>query len=218
MIRRYESVVEGVSSSSHVVGRPTSNASRRDEIIDVAAHQFALLGFHGVSMRDIAKAHNSSVAALYNHFDGKDDLLLEVGRRFFAVFIKHLEESAAGPGDGLTRLINMLDACYMDACTYRNEFISISRDNRHIAMTPGLASLVAARNACTAIWDRVLQEGMQDGSVRQGLDTAGVIWIVFCAMTGMVDDNRAAEFAGAVTQDPLQCLTQLLTDGLRPRP
>lgn len=207
-----------MSSSNHVAGRPTSNASRRDEIIDVAAHQFALLGYHGVSMRDIAKAHNSSVAALYNHFDGKDDLLLAVGRRFFSVFIKHLEESAEGPGDGLTRLVDMLDTCYMDGCTFRNEFISISRDNRHIAMTPGLAPLVAARNACTGIWDRVLNEGMQDGSIRPGLDTAGVIWIVFCAMTGMLDDNRAAEFAGTVTEDPLQCLTQLLTDGLRPRP
>jgi AcrR family transcriptional regulator len=210
--------VEGVSSSSYVTGPPTSNGSRRDEIIDVAAHQFALLGFHGVSMRDIAKAHNSSVAALYNHFDGKDDLLLAVGRRFFSVFIEHLEESAAQPGDGLSRVIAMLDTCYMDGCTYRNEFISISRDNRHIALTPGLAPLVAARNVCVAIWDRVLQDGMQDGSIRPGLDTAGVIWIVFCAMSGMLDDNRAAEFASTVTDDPLQCLTQLLTEGLRARP
>jgi hypothetical protein len=84
-------------------------------------------------------------------------------------------------------------------------------------MTPALAPLVAARNTCVAIWDRVMQEGIRDGSVRPGLDTAGVIWIVFSAITGMLDEFRAADFVGAGTRDPLRCLSELLTEGLRPR-
>jgi AcrR family transcriptional regulator len=206
-----------VSASSPLPAQLSSNGSRRDAIIDVAAQHFALQGFHGVSMRDIAKAHNSSVAALYNHFDGKDDLLLAVGNRFFSVFIRHLSDAADGAGDGLTKLQAMLHASFSDGSAYRNEFLSLSRDTRHIAMTPALAPLVAARNTCVAIWDRVMQEGIRDGSVRPGLDTAGVIWIVFSAITGMLDEFRAADFVGAGTRDPLRCLSELLTEGLRPR-
>jgi len=206
-----------VSSPSLVPTSPPKGRSRRDAIIDVAAQQFAQQGFHGVSMRDIAKANGSSVAALYNHFSSKDDLLLAVGERFFSAFIGHLETTAAGPGDGLSRFVSMLRITLDDGCTYHNEYMTISRDNRHIAMASELAPLLHARNACVAIWDRVLRDGMQDGSIHPGLDPGAVIWIVFSAVTGMVDMDRAAAFTGAVTQDPFQSLSALLSHGLIPR-
>jgi AcrR family transcriptional regulator len=191
----------------------SSNGSRRDAIIDVAAERFALEGFHGVSMRDIAKSHRSSVAALYNHFDSKDDLLLAVGNRFFGAFIPRLKQAADGPGDGLSRLLAMLRVSSSVGEAYKNELLSISRDTRHIRMAPALAPLNAARDACVAIWDRVLKQGMEDGSVRAGLDTDGVLWIVFSAITGMLVPGVIDQ----VPQDPLRCLSDLLTEGLRPR-
>ncbi len=197
-------------------GRPIGS-SRRDAIIDVAAERFAKQGFHGVSMRDIAKANGSSVAALYNHFASKDDLLLAVGERFFSVFTEHLESVAMRPGDGLDRFLSMVQVSFSDACTYGNEYLSISRDNRHIALTPQLAPLINARNACVALWDRVLREGMQDGSIQADLDPPAVIWIVFSAVTGMVDVGRAKSFAGMFREDPLRCLHDLFRDGLKPR-
>ncbi len=191
----------------------SSNGSRRDAIIDVAAARFSEQGFHGVSMRDIARDHNSSVAALYNHFDSKDDLLLAVGTRFFSAFMRRLEESANTPGDGLTRLQAMLQVSFSVGREYRNELLSISRDVRYIRTTPALAPLTAARDACIAIWDRVLKQGMQDGSVRSGLDTDGVLWIVFSAITGILLPGVTEE----VIRDPLRCVSDVLTEGLRPR-
>lgn len=168
-------------------------------------------------MRDIAKANGSSVAALYNHFASKDDLLLAVGERFFAVFMDRLESAVARPGDGLARFLSMVHVAFTEACSYGNEYLTISRDNRHIALTPELAPLIEARNVCVTLWDRVLREGMQDGSIQAGLDPPAVIWIVFSAVTGMVDVNRARSFAGTFREDPLQCLSDLLRDGLKPR-
>jgi AcrR family transcriptional regulator len=205
-----------VSTSSISPVYPTSNGGRREAIINVAALHFAQQGFHAVSMRDIAKANGSSVAALYNHFESKDDLLLAVGERFFAVFTPQLYAAADSPGDGLARLHSMLRVTFDAGVAYRPEFLTISRDNRHIAMTPKLVPLITKRDECVAVWDRVLQQGMEDGSIRERLETAAVIWIVFSAVTGMLDENRAAEFAGAV-EDPLDCLSDLLTQGLKPR-
>ncbi|HEX4429699.1 MAG TPA: TetR/AcrR family transcriptional regulator [Frankiaceae bacterium] len=206
-----------MSSPPVVPAHRPSGGGRRDAIIDVAADRFAQQGFHGVSMRDIAKANGSSVAALYNHFASKDDLLLAVGERFFSVFVDHLEAAAAGPGDGLSRFFSMVRITFSDGCTYRNEYLTISRDNRHVATVPELAPLVSARNACVAIWNRVLLEGIRDGSIQPGLDPAAVVWIVFSAVTGMVDVDRAAVFTGAFAQDPFRSLSALLQDGLKPR-
>ncbi len=192
---------------------PSTIGSRRDAIIDVAAARFAQRGFHGVSMRDIAKDHNSSVAALYNHFESKDDLLLAVGSRFFSVFSRRLEESANGPGDGLTRLQEMLRVSFAVGSEYRNELLSISRDTRYIRTAPALAPLIAYRDACIAIWERVLKQGMEDGSVRSDLNTEGVLWIVFSAITGILMPGIAED----VIRDPFRCVSDVLTEGLRPR-
>ncbi len=200
-------------SSAPARAPAASIGNRRDAIIDVAAARFAQEGFHGVSMRDIAKDHNSSVAALYNHFDSKDDLLLAVGNRFFSAFILRLEEAANSPGDGLQRLQEMLRVSFSVGRQYRNELLCISRDSRYIRTAPALAPLIASRDACIAVWDRVLKRGIEDGSVRSGLDTEGVLWIVFSAITGILVPGIAED----VIRDPLRCVTEVLTEGLRPR-
>ena len=55
-------------------------ASTRDRIVDEAFSLFAELGFHAVSVRDIAAAVGVRDASLYNHFPGKQaifDAILE---------------------------------------------------------------------------------------------------------------------------------------------
>jgi AcrR family transcriptional regulator len=76
-----------VSSSGDV----PESSSKREAIIDIAAQSFARQGFHGVSMRDIAKANDSSVATLYNHFASKDALMLAIGQRFYPAFLLDME-------------------------------------------------------------------------------------------------------------------------------
>lgn len=204
-----------VSSSTFDQFPPTVSSGRRDAIIDVAACCFARRGFHGVSMRDIAKANESSVATLYNHFTSKDDLLLAIGERFFTVFVPDLNQAVVGPGDGLTRILAMVKTTYDDGCAYRNEFLSLVHDRRHVGMTAELTPLVVARNTCVRLWHQVLEEGMKDGSIRPDVDPAAIVWIIFSAVTGILDENMASEFAGSVIQEPLVDLYALLTHGLQ---
>jgi AcrR family transcriptional regulator len=53
------------------------------EILDAAAHAFAEHGYHGMSMRDLAKATKRSPATLYNYVDSKEDLLYLIQRDAF---------------------------------------------------------------------------------------------------------------------------------------
>jgi AcrR family transcriptional regulator len=53
-------------------------ARRRRQLLDVAQEAFAVRGFHGTSMDDIADAAGVTKPVLYQHFPSKRDLYLEL--------------------------------------------------------------------------------------------------------------------------------------------
>ena len=52
--------------------------TRRQELLVIAADQFATFGFHSVTVDDIGRAAGISGPALYHHFAGKEALLGEM--------------------------------------------------------------------------------------------------------------------------------------------
>jgi AcrR family transcriptional regulator len=61
-------------------GRPpkTEGPSTRDRILDVAIDLFAQNGFHRTSVRDIARGVGIKESSIYNHFTGKDEILVTI--------------------------------------------------------------------------------------------------------------------------------------------
>lgn len=51
---------------------------RRDRIIDQAARLYAMRGFNGASVADLAKACKTSKSLIYHYFPSKEDILFEV--------------------------------------------------------------------------------------------------------------------------------------------
>ncbi|MGW8251141.1 MAG: TetR/AcrR family transcriptional regulator [Anaerolineales bacterium] len=58
--------------------RKRKAAERRMQIINAAANLFAEKGFHRTTTRDIAEEADVSEGTLYNYFESKDDLLLDI--------------------------------------------------------------------------------------------------------------------------------------------
>ncbi len=65
------------SSSRPVLSRQRT-VSRREQLLNAAAHLFAERGFAGVTMDDIGGAAGISGPALYHHFSGKEAMLGEM--------------------------------------------------------------------------------------------------------------------------------------------
>lgn len=61
-------------------------------VLQVAAQAFAQQGFDGVSMRDIAKASNTSATALHYHFGTKEDLFQEACDFEYEAFIDAVQK------------------------------------------------------------------------------------------------------------------------------
>jgi AcrR family transcriptional regulator len=71
-------------------GRP--QASTRERILDIALELFVDQGYDKTSLRDIAERLGTTKAALYYHFERKQDILLELHLRLHALGHEALEE------------------------------------------------------------------------------------------------------------------------------
>ncbi len=54
----------------------------RDKIIDTAYQLFISQGYHATSTRSIAQASGMAAGAMYNHFHGKDEIFIEVLKKY----------------------------------------------------------------------------------------------------------------------------------------
>lgn len=72
-------------ASSSPPRKRMSRGERYEVILDRAIEVFGTRGYHNVSMDDVAEAAGVSKALVYQHFESKDDLYMEVMRNFAQV-------------------------------------------------------------------------------------------------------------------------------------
>jgi len=76
-------------------GRP--RGSTRERILDIALELFTEQGYEKTSLREIADRLGTTKAALYHHFQRKEDILLELHLRLHALGRDALDQLAALP-------------------------------------------------------------------------------------------------------------------------
>ena len=84
--------------------RVTTRQRRRERILQAAADAIAAAGFHGMSMRELAKASGCSLAGLYNYFAAKDDVLVALHTRAFGALIERAKVALARSDDPVEQL------------------------------------------------------------------------------------------------------------------
>jgi TetR/AcrR family fatty acid metabolism transcriptional regulator len=81
-----------------------SKESTRDRIINSAKKLFAEQGFQKTTVIDISKQAGLSEAALYEYFQGKEDLLLTIPDLWVSELISDLEEQLFGVKGAINKL------------------------------------------------------------------------------------------------------------------
>ncbi|MFI1335747.1 TetR/AcrR family transcriptional regulator [Streptomyces sp. NPDC020845] len=87
-------------------GKRLAGADRREQVLKIAAEEFAAHGLHGVSAEVIARKAGITHAYVFRLFGTKKQLFLEVVRRAFATMADGLT-TAAGSESGLDALAAM---------------------------------------------------------------------------------------------------------------
>ncbi len=87
-----------------MTAREQRRAQSRKEIIEAAARAIAERGYHGMSMRDLARATDRSLAGFYNYFASKDDVLFALQKEAFETLVATTRQALEEVHDAAARL------------------------------------------------------------------------------------------------------------------
>ncbi|AKS32274.1 TetR family transcriptional regulator KstR2 [Mycolicibacterium goodii] len=149
---------------------PSQPASRRDELLQLAATMFADRGLKATTVRDIADSAGILSGSLYHHFKSKEQMVEEVLRDFLDwLFCRYQQilDTATNPLDKLTGLF----MASFEAIEHRHAQVVIYQDEaKRLSALPQFDFVETRNKEQRKMWVDILQEGIADGSLRPDLN------------------------------------------------
>jgi len=183
----------------------------RTDVVAAASVMFAEQGFHGTSMRDLAKKLGLMGSSLYSHVVSKDELLVDVVREASSRFQTLADEVATMPGTAIQRLSRLVHGHLQilvedphQARTFLNETRFLPEPERDTA--------VAMFDRYQRAYRDVLSSGCNSGEFRSDLDVHLAANLVLSLLNGT---QRWFNADGALSVESLASeVHRLLTLGL----
>lgn len=146
-----------------IAPQPVDSAAN---IRDVALAAFYELGYHGTSVREVAKRAGMSVAGMYHHFPSKQQLLVDLVGAFMDDLIVELEDAvAAAPAEPVERLRAAVRAHVLFHTRRQAEGFVGNAEVRSLE-PEARALIVEKRNAEQRVFDRIIRDGVRAGVFR----------------------------------------------------
>jgi AcrR family transcriptional regulator len=159
--------------------------TRREEIIQAAAHVFRDRGFEATTLRDVAAATDIDRATLYYYVGSKEELLQEIVRQALGQDIKAaktVQRSKASTKDKIAALIEAMvhsyDANYPHIHVYMEDLGRIARQDSEWA-----TDVIARTRQFESIVHSILAKGQRDGTLRDDLP----VELAALALFGMIN-------------------------------
>jgi TetR/AcrR family transcriptional regulator, cholesterol catabolism regulator len=146
------------------------SASRRDELLELAASMFAERGLRATTVRDIADSAGILSGSLYHHFKSKEQMVEEVLRDFLDWLFGRYQEIVDNEADPLERLKGLFMASF-EAIEHRHAQVVIYQDEaKRLSALPQFDFVEARNKEQRKMWVDVLNQGVVDGCLRPDLD------------------------------------------------
>ncbi|MEZ5101818.1 MAG: TetR/AcrR family transcriptional regulator [Thermoleophilia bacterium] len=154
--------------------------ARQREIVDIAARLFADRGYHATSVDDLTAATGLQRGGLYHYIGSKEALLFRIHERFIAPLLEAAREIEQRDEPAEQRLRALARALMRDIADYQPQVTVFIQEWRTIRADPRAGELVEARRAFEAVLERVLADGVAEGTFR--LDDARLAQLGFLGM------------------------------------
>lgn len=147
-----------------------ATATRREELLRIAADLFATKGFRNTTVRDIADAAGILSGSLYHHFDSKESMVDELMRTFQAELFAAYDEILASSDDARTKLERAVRLSF-DTIERRGAEVAIFQNEAATLGQLERFDYLAERNRQSRdVWVSLLTEGVRTGALRPDLD------------------------------------------------
>lgn len=182
------------ASAQRARGRPRQ--FDMDDVLDRAIHVFRRHGYHAASISELTKATGLTEGSLYKAFQGKEALFVAAFDRYCARRQRELSAVLATKSQGAEQLQSAL-LYYVSSSTGAEGELgclivgSTSALDLFDAKVAAKVQQALRRNETTLV--ALIEKGIADGSIRNGIDPVATAKLLWCMLVGI----RVAGKAGA---------------------
>jgi AcrR family transcriptional regulator len=184
--------------------------SVREKVLAAAVELFAKYGYHAATMRDIARIAGIQAASIYYHYANKQALLVEIMETHMLRLNANLEQIVSLQDTVQQRLYEAITNHIRLHTTFKSEFFIIDTEIRALE-GENLGKVLALRDQYESLMQKLLQEGMEQGILRQ-TDVKVSSYAIIAMCTEVASWFRTS---GRLTvQQVIDIYTQMITKGL----
>jgi len=138
---------------------------RRRQIVDGAVRLFVEKGFHKTTTREIARECGMSIGTMYEYIQTKEDVLYLVCDYIHSELEERLQEAVSSEDSGIESLRKGLKHLFKLMEEMREYVLLIYQETRSLPKDK-MKYVLSKEEQITSIFERILEKGMQDGTVR----------------------------------------------------
>jgi TetR/AcrR family transcriptional regulator, cholesterol catabolism regulator len=145
-------------------------ATRREELLAIAARLFAEKGFRNTTVRDIADAAGILSGSLYHHFDSKESMVDEILSSFQDELFGQYDAILASDADPRAKLEQAVLVSFDAIDRHHDEVAIFQNDAAYLLGFDRFAYLGERNKQSRAVWLTLLQDGVDAAVLRGDLD------------------------------------------------
>jgi len=139
--------------------------SRKEEIITVASRLFYEKGYNAVSMRDIAQAMGIKAASLYNHINGKQEILSTIILKVAREFTTGMDAVVSENSSPVQKIENVIKLHIDITVTYSEGLAALNNDWMHLEVED-LKDFVKMREDYEENFRKIIKQGIESGEIK----------------------------------------------------
>jgi len=139
--------------------------TRKEEIIVVASQLFKERGYNAVSMRDIAKAMGMKAASLYNHIDGKQEILSTLILKVAEEFTEGMKKVMISKNTPIEKIERIIEIHIDITIDYSEGLAALNNDWMHLEKED-LTSFVKMREEYEENFRSIIKSGIELGEIK----------------------------------------------------
>ncbi len=192
--------------------KTTEEAStRREVIVEKAAHLFKEKGFKASSMRELADSVGVEAASLYNHISSKNEMLSLICYDVANKYMQKVEEIEAQPISVIEKIEKLLRFHIQGMLTNFEQVYVTDREWKHL-QEPYLDNFKNQRKAYRKRFAALIELGIKQKEIKK-IDAPTAVLILLHAISGIESWHRSnAKISGKALEENM---VTILVNGLK---
>jgi AcrR family transcriptional regulator len=148
------------------IKKPELVQKRQKQIFDVASKLFVQRGYHGTTVRDIARESGLGLGPIYDYVMNKEEILFLVHKEIVELNYRKIEKSLDGIKDPVEKIKKAITAQIQLCNDYEDLYLFIYQE-AHILTKPFIEEIMRVERNTISLFEQILKEGQKSRVFRK---------------------------------------------------